>query len=59
MRLIAADLEEIQLLCGVIVKEKLFKQENSLKISVIIPMWLVGLYPKSEVPKTTLLGRIR
>lgn len=62
MRLIAtraADLEEIELLCGVQPRKSYFKQENSLNISVIIPMWLTGLCPKAEVPKTRLLGRNR
>lgn len=51
MRLIAtraADLEEIKLLCGVQPRKSYFKQENSLNISVIIPMWLTGLCPKAE-----------
>lgn len=54
MRLIAirtADLEEIEPLCGVEPRKSYFKQENSLSISVIIPMWLTGLCPKSEFPK--------
>lgn len=39
-------------------RKSYFKQENSLDISMIIPMWLTGLCPKSEVLKTRLLGRI-